>query len=168
MKSILCGIVAIAIMSLLAWAIAPWVLLAWFTRNYQVDVKISPKDEVTKTVEVEVSPGSSPETTDLKLELEDYWQDDEPVAQVIQVETPKPVEEIQEIPVETEEPVEAEPALAFPPCPKNLQKLTTRQLQLLCGEINKIKRNSIRGYRNKKDKDRQEIIAKIEAFYQTI
>lgn len=165
MKSILCGIAAIAIMSLVAWAIAPWILLLWFTRNYQVEIKPKSSDFPFETVEAEVKS----ETETPEVVLEDYWQDDEPVF-VYQVDSPAPVEEIQEIPkidTKEEEPSEVEPTLVFPPCP-NLQEMTMRQLQLLCGDINKVKRGSITGYRNKRDKDRQLVVDKINEFYQTV
>jgi hypothetical protein len=164
MKSILYGIIVIAIVSLMAWAIAPWMLLLWFARGYHVDVKISPKD-ITKTVEVEVETKPQKEPEIPEIELEDYWYVS-PEEESVEAESlPVMKPEVVEI---KEEDLVAEPALVFPSRPKNLQELTTRQLQLLCGEINKIRRGSITGYRNKKDKDKQVIIEKVEAFYQTI
>jgi hypothetical protein len=166
MKSILCGIIAIAIVSLMAWAIAPWFLLLWFARGYHVDVKISPKD-ITKTVEIVSEPQEEPEVIELELELEDYWQEVVLEKQPVEAELLLEKEPETEVEIKEELPV-AEPALEFPPCPSNLDALTTRQLQLLCGEINKVKRGSISGYRTKKDKDKQEIVKKVEAFYQTV
>jgi hypothetical protein len=162
MKSILCGIIAIAIVSLMAWAIAPWMLLLWFARGYHVDVKISPKD-IIKTVEVEVETKPQKEPEIPEIELEDYWYTtpEEPV----EAKTVEPDLEIVEI---KEEPVMVEPVIVFPPCPDNLNEMTLRELQLLCGEINKVKRGSIGGYRNKKDKDKPQVVEKIQAFYYTI
>lgn len=168
MKSILCGIVVVATAALMAWAIAPWLLLLWLSRNYNLHIEVSPKDinipakAMEVKLEVDQPEGQEPEV--YNLELEDYWQDDEPVIQFVNLE---PVIQEIETNVETvKKEIEMETALVFPQCPKSLSKMTLRGLQLLCGDINKVKRSSIVGYRNEKDK--QKIIDKLEAFYQSI
>lgn len=168
MKSILCGIVAIICASLIAWAIAPWFLLLWLSRNYNLHIEVSPKDAniPAKPVEVEFELGveeTGEESEVYNLELEDYWKDDEPV---MQADSEPVVQEIERNVETVKKEIETETVLVFPECPKNLHKMTLRGLQLLCGDINKVKRGSIMGYRNQKDK--QEIIGKLEAFYQSI